>query len=226
LLQQHFKFIIFSIFEMRYLLLIWKSRRPQAFSEGGMEGTRRELSMLYARFYAFLLSGGLLIYYLNDAFHLFILIMYSFWIPQIICNITRDCKHPLKPQYIIGTSLARLLIPLYFYGCPQNFIHMEPNPRFCVVLFCYVSLQALFLILQDQFGSRFCVPKMFFPKKYEYNRPILHSERECVICMSTIETGAVYMIAPCDHVFHEVCLTRWMDCKMECPICRRPLPPV
>jgi hypothetical protein len=26
-----FKFMIFSVFEMRYLLLIWKARRPQGF---------------------------------------------------------------------------------------------------------------------------------------------------------------------------------------------------
>ena len=58
-----FKFMIFSIFEMRYLLIIWKARRPQGFQEG-WNSMRRELSMLYSRFY------GLIYSYLH---------MYIFW---------------------------------------------------------------------------------------------------------------------------------------------------
>jgi len=42
------KFIMFSVFEMRYMLLIWKARRPQAFNEG-WAATRQHLSLLYAR---------------------------------------------------------------------------------------------------------------------------------------------------------------------------------
>ena len=44
-----FKFVIFSIFEMRYLLAIWKARRPIS-SGDGWETMRRELSVLYSRF--------------------------------------------------------------------------------------------------------------------------------------------------------------------------------
>ncbi|RWW25637.1 hypothetical protein GW17_00010013 [Ensete ventricosum] len=32
-------------------------------------------------------------------------------------------------------------------------------------------------------------------------------------------------VTPCDHCFHSGCLQRWMDIKMECPTCRRSLPP-
>ena len=56
-----FKFMIFSIFEMRYLLIIWKARRPHGFQEG-WNSMRRELSMLYSRFYGCLLAGIVLIY--------------------------------------------------------------------------------------------------------------------------------------------------------------------
>ncbi len=47
-----FKFVIFAIFEMRYLLAIWKARRPVASGEG-WETMRRELSVLYSRFCKF-----------------------------------------------------------------------------------------------------------------------------------------------------------------------------
>lgn len=44
-----FKFVVFSIFEMRYLLAIWKATRPSNSGEG-WETVRRELSFLYSRF--------------------------------------------------------------------------------------------------------------------------------------------------------------------------------
>jgi hypothetical protein len=32
------------------------------------------------------------------------------------------------------------------------------------------------------------------------------------------------MVTPCSHVFHGECLSKWLDYKMECPTCRKPLP--
>lgn len=34
------------------------------------------------------------------------------------------------------------------------------------------------------------------------------------------------MHTPCNHRFHEDCLTQWMGIKMECPTCRQVLPPL
>ena len=49
---------------------------------------------------------------------------------------------------------------------------------------------------------------------------------ECAICMGPVNavTGE-FMVTPCDHMFHEICLRQWMDLKMECPVCRAALPP-
>lgn len=48
----------------------------------------------------------------------------------------------------------------------------------------------------------------------------------CVICYNDIDiqNRQSYMLAPCDHVFHKECLMRWMEVKMECPVCRSDLP--
>ena len=35
-----------------------------------------------------------------------------------------------------------------------------------------------------------------------------------------------FMKTPCNHVFHPVCLTKWMEIRMECPYCRQDLPPI
>ncbi|KAF3781705.1 Peroxisome biogenesis factor 10, partial [Nymphaea thermarum] len=70
------------------------------------------------------------------------------------------------------------------------------------------------------------------PEKYNYHRKIEQSTNhvsDCVICMTAIELlqhSDDFMVTPCDHLFHSGCLQRWMDIKMECPTCRRPLPPV
>ncbi len=50
---------------------------------------------------------------------------------------------------------------------------------------------------------------------------------ECVICMNPLDVQRLpaRMVTPCGHVFHNKCLHKWMDVKMECPTCRQPLPP-
>ena len=35
---------------------------------------------------------------------------------------------------------------------------------------------------------------------------------------------ASYMVTPCHHIFHTLCLERWMEVKFECPVCRQDLP--
>ena len=35
-----------------------------------------------------------------------------------------------------------------------------------------------------------------------------------------------YMVTPCEHVFHNVCLEEWIKIKSECPCCRRRIPSI
>ncbi len=39
-------------------------------------------------------------------------------------------------------------------------------------------------------------------------------------------TKKKYMITPCDHVFHTICLEKWMRQKNECPYCKGAIPPL
>ena len=47
---------------------------------------------------------------------------------------------------------------------------------------------------------------------------VARSEQECVVCLERIESGRK---APCGHVFHEACLSKWVEQTNACPICRR-----
>lgn len=234
------KLIIFSVFEMRYLLIIWKARRPQGFSEGWLT-LRRELTTLYSRFYLSLCAGIGVFYNASNHLPVLVFICYSFWVPQIVHNIHREVRNPLDPGYLYGISALRLFLPLYFYGCPDNFLTAFPmyesnvNPHFCYVLATWVGLQVGILALQLQYGPRFFVPARFLPVKYTYERRIDLQQLtllkdgdnsiDCVICMVELDIEARdYMIAPCDHIFHRECLQGWMQVKMECPTCRYVLP--
>lgn len=66
---------------------------------------------------------------------------------------------------------------------------------------------------------------------------------DCPICMSTVTVPVLsndtaknkktyetmmknVMVTPCHHIFHTSCLEGWMVHKLQCPVCRCPLPPV
>ncbi|KAL2476736.1 RING/U-box superfamily protein [Abeliophyllum distichum] len=225
-----FKFVVFSIFEMRYLLAIWKANRPMNNGEN-WEAMRRELSALYSRFYGILLGGILVMYEFHKYFRFILLLLHSFWIPQIIINVVRDSRKPLHPHYILGITITRLAVPLYAFGCPHNFMRIEPDNKLCVCLSVFMGLQASLLLLQHYLGSRWFIPRQILPEKYSYYRRFdsaANHATDCVICMTAIELSHRSndcMVTPCDHFFHSSCLQRWMDIKMECPTCRRPLPP-
>ncbi|XP_039040111.1 transmembrane E3 ubiquitin-protein ligase FLY2-like [Hibiscus syriacus] len=224
-----FKFVVFSIFEMRYLLAIWKASRPMNNGEG-WETMRRELSVLYSRFYGILLGGILIMYEFHNFLRPILLLLYSFWIPQIITNVIRDSRKPLHPNYILGMTVTRLAIPLYIFGCPHNFMRIEPDKSWCICLGVFIGLQASILLLQHYLGSRWFIPRQILPEKYSYYRRFeteTNHTTDCVICMTAIDLmqrSRDCMVTPCDHFFHSGCLQRWMDIKMECPTCRRSLP--
>lgn len=233
-----FEFVMFAVFEMRYLLAIWRARRSGSFDP---VSARRDLSILYTRFYGALLLVIFLAYQLQRFVRSFIFILYSFWLPQILYCIRSDLRQPLRPLYILGISATRLALPLYLYGCPKNLLRVAVDYRLCVSLVIWMGIQVAVLMLQSYFGPRCIIPKRFLPAKYDYFKiegrnlnggatADLETGREaveCVICMTPIEDShtTTLMVTPCQHFFHSGCLQRWMDIKMECPTCRRSLPP-
>ncbi|XP_031500766.1 transmembrane E3 ubiquitin-protein ligase FLY1-like isoform X3 [Nymphaea colorata] len=226
-----FKFVVFAIFEMRYLLAIWKASRSMNSNEG-WETMRRDLSTLYSRFYGILLGGIVVMYEMHNFLRPLLLVLYSFWIPQIVTNVIKDTRKPLHPYYILGITVTRLAIPLYIFGCPNNFMRIDTDWNWCLCLMIFVGVQAIILLLQHYLGSRWFIPRQILPEKYNYHRKIEQSTNhasDCVICMTAIDLSQHsddFMVTPCEHLFHSGCLQRWMDIKMECPTCRRPLPPV
>lgn len=242
-----FKLVTFIVVEMRYIVVINHGRDPQRLFAADANTMRQEFALLHLRFYAVLFGSIVAIYLFRRYFDVLVVILYSYWVPQIVSNVIRDVRQPYHPYFLYGMSVLRLFIPLYLYGCPDNvlaFINDErhkPNGTMCLILVAWTATQVGMLELQRKLGPRFMVPARFLPPKYNYGRPIPKAVKdnlledggdiECVICYQAIDPSSSvmsdtsHMITPCDHVFHKTCLEQWMEQKLECPVCRATLPP-
>ncbi|KAG5352136.1 hypothetical protein C0989_003604 [Termitomyces sp. Mn162] len=125
----------------------------------------------------------------------FVAITYSFiWLPQIIRSVRRGRTSGLSKEYVIGTTVCRLYLALYFLACPKNVLDVEPR-RWVFLLAAFVCLQGIVVMLQDWLGPNFFLPKQFLQvKMYDYHPslPIPDSEApeqslgDCAICMDAI----------------------------------------
>ena len=51
-------------------------------------------------------------------------------------------------------------------------------------------------------------------------------DKASVVTPTTIFSRIAYMVTPCRHIFHTQCLESWMKYRLQCPICRKSLPPL
>ncbi len=112
----------------------------------------------------------------QEALPVFLFLGYSFWVPQIAHSAHRDTTDGLSTFYVISTTVTRLFLPMYFLGCPYNFLNllqpMQPEFGMCVALSAWVVFQLAIVFLQRKLGPRFFIPARFLPEKYDYFRPV------------------------------------------------------
>jgi hypothetical protein len=81
-------------------------------------------------------------------------------------------KQPYAHQYLWSITLSRIFIPLYFFGCPKNFMslllgHRTDSAATTLVLIVWLLLQAAVLELQ--------VVVVEVPPRCLSNIPLSHS---------------------------------------------------
>mmetsp|Transcript_6868 Transcript_6868/g.14993 ORF Transcript_6868/g.14993 Transcript_6868/m.14993 type:complete len:1215 (+) Transcript_6868:309-3953(+) len=169
-----FKLLIFCVIEMKYMAIILQARHGTTTTEE----TQRRIAMLHLRFYSALMFAVFLFFYAGERHRtVYIIALYSFWVPQIIHNVISQARRPMHHYYIYGMSISRLVAPLYLFGLPNNFLK-EINPDhsvnvlMCELLVLWVGVQTAILIGQEKYGARFMIPAIFLPPKYNYYRPI------------------------------------------------------
>jgi len=47
------------------------------------------------------------------------------------------------------------------------------------------------------------------------------AKSDCSICLNAIGPGDTIYDLPCNHTFHEACLSQWLDRQHSCPLCRQ-----
>jgi len=245
------QFMVFSMFDLRLVLLLWRARRPLDFSSG-WERMRSTLTKIYSGFYGGIFLSLAFLYYVRHQMKHFVFLLFAFWVPQIIRNVKTGEKFALQERFLYGVTAIRLFFPLYAFGCPRNFFEFPTNFLVVFGLVVFSGLQVFILRGQSKWGSRFFIPKRLQPDYYEYHRTFQvdpDDDEKCAICMVNftgepedleIVTAAAekerrncgekdlskkVLTTPCNHHFCRGCLTRWMETKMICPTCRQPLPP-
>ena len=158
-------------------------------------------------------------------------------VPAVLCAVPQLLRNAYLNECCFEVNLfaacqllARLAVVAYFFGCPANFLRLEPQPVLVVLLCALGFSQLLLLIVQmTPLGPRSIFPRSLLPQPYFYYHPTeedISMDFDCAICMFPLQTEdrIRLMHSPCHHVFHETCLRNWMSIKMECPSCRGKLP--
>ena len=173
-----FKLLIFCVIEMKYMAMLMQARHTANGGVSSAADNRRRVSLIHMRFYSALMVAMVLAFYAGDAHRtVFMLLLYSFWVPQIVANIFSEARKPLHKYYICGMSITRCIAPVYMYGLPSNFWkEVQPDHQtnivLCELLILWVGVQVAILFGQEKYGARFMIAARFLPPKYDYNRPI------------------------------------------------------
>jgi len=159
-----FKLLIFCVIEMKYMALIIQARNNADNPNHTQDDLRRQITLLHLRFYMALMVSIVCFWYAQQHRTLFILLLYSFWVPQIIMNAIREARKPMHQYYIYGMSVTRMIAPLYVFAAKNNFLK-EVNPDFpsdpvmCQWLILWMMVQTAVLVGQGKYGTRFMIPQ-------------------------------------------------------------------
>ena len=148
-----------------------------------------DLSMLYTRFYFLLMTLTLVSIHAMSwsrswrrrALRIVLLIMTSFWAPQIHRNIKRGCRHSLNWRYVIGISLVRIFNISYFLLCPSNILFADPDPLLAQAVAGWIWIQICILVSQKLLGARYLVPACMLTPTYDYHRPLPREDVEAMV---------------------------------------------
>ena len=179
----------FTIFDSRLLFSYWKVQSSILTNTLFLRLKLRFYLLFYICFFA---SFFFLCTFFYDYFYIIILI-FILWVPQILQNIIKNNKFIFPLIYIIGNTLDRIIIPLYFRGF-DNFFSVKKNLLFIIFMLSFIILCIIILYLQLFYGNRFFLSEKCQIEEFNYYRTkeelIAYkdniSSEECVICLFPI----------------------------------------
>ncbi|KAF2216623.1 hypothetical protein CERZMDRAFT_33519 [Cercospora zeae-maydis SCOH1-5] len=112
-------------------------------------------------------------------FLLLSLCMTSYWIPQIVRNVQRNCRRALRWEFVIGQSILRLVPFAYIHVYKNNVAFAEQDFYSMTILVLWLWVQIVILGSQELIGPRWFVKASWksIPAAYDYH-PILREDEE------------------------------------------------
>lgn len=146
---------------------------------------RAEFGALYSRyclsviivFFVTIQFGTARTMYRSIYFDIVSFVYLSFWTPQIYRNVIRNCRRALRWDYVIGTSIVRIVPVAYFYIKEDNILFAKTDWIGFSALVGWLWVQILALASQEVLGSRFFIRDGWAPPAYDYH-PILREDTE------------------------------------------------
>ncbi|CAD8119341.1 unnamed protein product [Paramecium sonneborni] len=232
--------VLFFFLELKLAKHIWQERFINLQDNLNL---RSELYLFHLKFYLLSIIVVLLLYFLIY-YNIFLIVINLYLLPQIIHVAYKGQYVEFDKIFVFGLLSTRLFIPIYYRGCPYNILHAEVSYLTVISIILLFAAQVVLYYYQCQIGPRFFLPKWLRPKTHEYfvEQPL---EGECAICITSLnelptesqlenkfiakiisQNQNKLMETPCGHHFHSICLTKWMNVKLNCPTCRSILPPL
>ena len=134
--------------------------------------------------------------WINIFFNYFFIMVLSIclWIPQIVFNINKNNRYGYPFIYIIGSTIDKLIYPIYFRGFKGNFIGCKVNENLISLMVLFVLFTIVILYIQIFSNPRFMCPKSYYKNEFNFYKTkqeliSIKSDiglEECVICLSPI----------------------------------------
>ncbi|UKK02441.2 hypothetical protein MACK_002534 [Theileria orientalis] len=232
------KAAIICLIYQNLIVLVWRASHTYHIRRGWVE-TQKSFLSFYKYYLTFTGIGVTILYYYYEAFPFLIVLPFGSWVPQILLDVWRGQNNSLSMVFIFFSSLLKMFFPIYLFFTPTNVFTVDKfssdylgHDRKLVYIITFItSVQLILISIQRLKGPRCFVSWSILPKIYSYVRPwskiMQDDDQECVICMyDIVQSNRDWCLTPCDHLFHTKCLKDWTSIKLECPNCRRPIPPI
>jgi len=216
--------------------LIWKIFQIQGKRLDERRRSRLEIQSYFGMLLLFLCLLISLVIYPNFVYFLAAVYM----LPQIKQNFNNSQKHRWNFWVTFGIGFPKAIFTIYTKLDPNNLLRITPDIRVVYFFGGLISTQLLLLLIQMK-SPRFGFEAKSQYKIYVSNKSAKSSQELCSICLEKLKASVIsstqslvknpkksklMILTPCKHEFHLVCLTEWLNSKLECPYCRTELPTI
>jgi hypothetical protein len=160
-------FVLFCFVDYRMLLYIWRYQDPRIFDEMSEYQFRNKLYMFQMKIYFYIICY---IYFMWKYFIDIDLVVINslLLVPQIVHHISSSDPPYFETDFLVSFTSIKYVIFIYLRGCPSNILEIRSYQVLPYVGLGIILLSLIILYQQENWGSKFFIPKMFKKGQYDY----------------------------------------------------------